>query len=152
MKIEKVIAKDFNELLEMRIALDVDQAKMQGKIPELDDVKRKLRKKLKELLKEKTILFLMAKNETGILGFIMGEVSVSQKGIGWIPDLYVKPGSRGSGIGYRLLNEILIWLKGKGVNKAWISVHKRNKVARHMYKKLGFHQMLAQYLDLEKEI
>ena len=58
--------------------------------------------------------------------------------LGYMSDLYLKPGYRGKGVGTRLRNEAFRWFRKKGIRHASIAVHALNFVSRKIYGRWGF--------------
>ena len=53
----------------------------------------------------------------------------------------VIPSERQKGIGLKLLNEMQLLLKGKGVSRFFLDVNEKNVSARRLYEKAGFEQV-----------
>tara|TARA_Y100001968_G_C19162296_1_gene621458 strand:+ start:290 stop:760 length:471 start_codon:yes stop_codon:yes gene_type:complete len=70
-----------------------------------------------------------------LLAFVNGWIIIDELQINAI---CVHPKHLRKGIGYNLLNELLIKAKMKGCNKATLEVKESNIAAQELYKKIGF--------------
>ena len=53
--------------------------------------------------------------------------------------------ARGFGIGQKLLNETLMWMKGKGINRVKLHVYAWNNNAKKIYERNGFKEYVVSY-------
>lgn len=80
-------------------------------------------------------LFLVAENEVGIIGTVIGAFDGRR---GMIYHLAIQKEYRGQGIGSMLLSEIEKRLQAKGCLKCLLHVFEDNDEAIHFYKKQGW--------------
>lgn len=94
---------------------------------------------LEEALARQGGLFLVAEDETGALvGFLNGWIVVDELEIAQVG---VLPERRRSGIGARLLTEVLWHASRQGVQAAFLEVRASNTAARALYAGYGFEQL-----------
>lgn len=83
--------------------------------------------------------FLVAEMNNRIIGYTVGVIKSTKEGpMGHIVSIAVHPNYRRRGIGLGLVNELMGQLKDAGASYFRLEVKKTNKVARNMYRKLGF--------------
>lgn len=97
------------------------------------------------LLSNKSISIFYAKNETEILGYVMGQIDQADPDqkiarVGKIIDLFVLPEFRGKEIGTRLQNHLLEWFRGEKISRVELSVYSKNMGAISVWEKLGFQE------------
>ena len=88
-------------------------------------------------------LILIAEDDSTPLGYIRVAVEeaptyAAPKKIGVVYDLFVDAARRGQGIGEKLFEEALAWLKSKNIKHIELSVDARNSGAVATWKKFGF--------------
>jgi ribosomal protein S18 acetylase RimI-like enzyme len=64
--------------------------------------------------------------------------------IGWIHNLVVAAGARGSGLGRRLLEHALVHFRAAGMTIAKIETLEQNEVGSHLYPSVGFIEVARQ--------
>jgi len=60
----------------------------------------------------------------------------------YINDIYVTPAHRRKGLGKRLLQATPDYLKSERIEHVRLAVWRKNKVATHLYKQLGFKERM----------
>lgn len=83
-------------------------------------------------------LFLVAAEDDHILGYC-GIVMVQEEGD--ITNVSVAKNVQNMGIGQRLMEELLMRTKEKGIQKIFLEVRESNQQAIHVYEKIGFKQI-----------
>lgn len=83
-------------------------------------------------------LFLVAAEEDHIVGYC-GIVMAQEEGD--ITNVSVAKDVQNRGIGQRLMEELLIRTKEKGIQKIFLEVRESNQKAIHVYEKIGFKQI-----------
>lgn len=109
---------------------------------------------IRQLFDIATDLFIVAKENNKILGFVIGTINTNKKQ-GWILSIAVHPAARGKQIGKQLTSKIITLLKEKSCSEICLTVHPENTVAIKIYKALGFigNVIIDNYfLDNEKRI
>jgi ribosomal-protein-alanine N-acetyltransferase len=78
---------------------------------------------------------LVAENDTGLTGYVLGRVIVDQAEI---LSLATSALHRRRGIGGELLTTALAEMVGRGARSAWLEVRESNEAARALYAAAGF--------------
>lgn len=77
-----------------------------------------------------------------IIGFCVADIEEDGADpFGMVCDVLVKPGIRRSGIGGRLLQTAVDWLKSKGISEVYLESGKNNHDAHRFFEKRGFVMM-----------
>jgi ribosomal protein S18 acetylase RimI-like enzyme len=87
----------------------------------------------------------VAEDETS--GTVVGYVTMQSDPetlIGWIHNLAVAAGVRGSGLGRRLLEHALAHFRAAGMTVAKIETLEQNAIGRHLYPSVGFIEVARQ--------
>jgi ribosomal protein S18 acetylase RimI-like enzyme len=87
-------------------------------------------------LQDKMYKITLCKEKEEIIGYSISTVSNS---IGEVESIHVDEGKRGCGIGERLVNNHLQWMRGLECKKIGVNVSQENKKTIKFYKKLGFY-------------
>ena len=87
--------------------------------------------------------FLVAATDTDeVLGYVVSDVTPNYgRDIGHVKDLAVHPGTRGRGIGRRLLDRALRTLSAEGAMLVKLEVREGNDPARSLYRDVGFRKL-----------
>lgn len=140
MKIRKASLKDFGEITELAKETIEFHSKYEPELYSYKNAGKVYDRRLKDMIKDKDILFFVAQEDKKICGYIYGEASIWYPGylMGNIVDLIVGKNHRGKGIGKVLLEKIISSLKKKGCKQIEIQVQIENKNALGLYESLGF--------------
>lgn len=152
MNIRQASLSDHDQLLSLIVSFELEEAVLEDEAPDAEEMRKKVARHLKENIQEPSRRYFIAEENGKLVGFVSGEISVSAKGVGWFHGLYVDKNNRGVGVGKKLMEAILEWLKANGVRRAKLGVHKQNATAMNLYKKLGFAPYEEIYLHMEKEL
>jgi ribosomal protein S18 acetylase RimI-like enzyme len=98
-------------------------------------------------------LFLVAESDTGIEGFIIGEVRDWEFGstpCGWVFGISVRPGARLAGVGARMLEAICDGFRHAGVDKVRTLLARDNGLILSFFRSQGM--MAAPFIPLEKNL
>lgn len=68
---------------------------------------------------------------------------------GYIHDLIVDPAARGAGIGARLVEAVIAWLRGRGMPRVLLQTAEPNVSAQRLFASLGFRRTMV---EMTKEI
>ena len=86
---------------------------------------------------------LLAEENGEIIGYITSRVDQFSK-IGGIPNMAVRPGQQGKGIGRKLIEACLDYLREVGMTHARIETLDQNPVGQHLYPACGFVEVARQ--------
>ncbi len=87
------------------------------------------------------------------VGYLAGRLrdadTLRPVGVAELESMYVREGSRDSGVGARLVEEFLGWARERGAERASVTAYAANERAIRFYERLGF---AARSLSLERKI
>jgi ribosomal-protein-alanine N-acetyltransferase len=106
--------------------------------------------KFKELIKAGQIIIFKAVEKENILGF--SEVQFVEEGIARINGLSVKESWQGKGIGAKLIDRTLNFLRGKNVERIVLLVKQSNERAKAIYRSKGFEFIGLYHRKLDNEV
>jgi len=147
MEIRKATKKDLKDLIDLHINLIKYLKKIKPSRYIINKkIVEKRRKKLMEWLKKKEAIIYVAEDKK-IVGYGMGEVIdyppfIEGKKFGELDEVYVLPEYRGKGIGKKLTNKVIEFLKKKKVDTMEGYVDTKNKLALKTWKEMGFKENL----------
>lgn len=90
---------------------------------------------IKEEIKKENVIFLVAKTEECILGYVSGQMILDEF---YISNIAVTEKYRGCGIASALLEKLIIKIKKQPCVFATLEVRFSNDAARKLYEKFGF--------------
>lgn len=111
---------------------------------------------LRILITRDDAIAVVAKDDSEVVGYAVGRITTlppffEHRYRGYIHDVFVKPQFRRHGVGRLLVDEILRWLRQRGVNLVELTVAANND-AVPFWERLGFrvymHQMKRDLRDL----
>ncbi len=85
----------------------------------------------------------VAEAEAKLVGYVITQVN-QQTGIGWIPNMAVDTQHRGKGLGKRLLQQAIGYLKQAGMKYAKIETLEQNTIGQKFYRRMGFREVARQ--------
>jgi ribosomal protein S18 acetylase RimI-like enzyme len=100
-------------------------------------------------LADEDVTVLVAEQDGRILGYAYAGVEpLSWKDLrdacGFLHDLVVAPGDRRQGVGSALLDEIVGWLRGKGLPRMVLSTAEQNGEAQRLFARRGFRRTMVE--------
>lgn len=143
MKIRKATKNDFEELMKLKILSKKEELKYSETIKPLNESKSYYEEYLKIDLKKTNRAILVAEEDKKMVGMILGQfykplrISKYTKK-GYISNLFVLKSYRNKGIGKKLIQSLMKWLRDNNVHNISLEIHKDNKAAQVIYHKLGF--------------
>lgn len=143
MDIRKATIEDFDKVLEIKLESKDEERRFN---PALRPVK-KMVNYYKEYLKNdlssewRAVFIAVIKGE--IVGIIVGKTYRTLKIAGYerrgyLSNLYVKKESRRKGVGRKLFEKAIDWLKSKGAKAITLEIHNENKDKVDFFHKFGF--------------
>jgi len=142
MKIRKATIKDFNKLKDIKLESKKDEMIYSDSLKPLKktiDVYFEYFKA--ELTKKNSAVFIAEdKKPVGIIIVTyFTPLRISKFGKkGYVSNLYVQKTHRNEGVGKKLLNASLKWLKNNKVKYISLEIHLKNNNAQKFYRNLGF--------------
>ncbi|RKY76315.1 MAG: hypothetical protein DRH10_06010 [Deltaproteobacteria bacterium] len=85
----------------------------------------------------------VAEEQGQVIGYITVRIDHESK-IGWIPHMAVMPQYQGQGIGKRLLEKALEYMKDEEMELARIETLEQNEIGKKFYPKMGFREVARQ--------
>lgn len=100
----------------------------------------------RESMENPNVQILVAFEGGQTIGFIRGELKMNSRlfnsGIsGYISDIYVENGYRGSDVAEALLKDLVFWFREKGIDIIRLNVNPENYRAIGFYEKFGFEEV-----------
>lgn len=130
---ESATLREFNFDLDYERVLELWRGLETGVVVGRSDTPEEIKKKIER----DPDLFLVAENEDGIIGTVIGGFDGRR---GMIYHLAVRRDKRKNGIGAKLLTEVENRLKAKGCLKCYLLVLADNKEAMHFYESCGWQE------------
>jgi len=96
------------------------------------------RRQIAYLLTDYNTIALVAKVNLEVTGFIIAQVEISEIEYGHIITLNVAPNYRRKKIASKLLDEVEVMLKQRGISECRLEVREDNNAAIKLYSKLGY--------------
>ena len=155
--IRRASASDKNIFIDFAIELSkfnrVNHRK-ECKYDNYDFVVDAIRRKAEKIFvnRDDNTLILIAEIDNKPVGYARGRIYkediTADNGtgkIGFIDELYLKDAARGFGLGKKLLNQTITWMKDKGINRIKLHAYSWNDNAKRLYKKNGFKEYAVSY-------
>ena len=79
-------------------------------------------------------------DEGEVIGYITTRLDTDTR-IGWIPNMAVDPRAQGSGIGRRLMDHAVEFMRAEGMEAAKIETLEQNPIGGHFYPAVGFEEV-----------
>lgn len=124
------------------------------KYDDYESVLNSIRRKAEETFsnRNQNTLILIAELENKPVGYALGRIfqqdETSDNGtglMGLLDELFVDDIARGFGLGQKLIDEIMEWMKKRGVNRVKLHAYSWNKHALKIYEKNGFKEYAVSY-------
>jgi len=119
--------------------------------------REKALKKIEDYLKKDRQIFIAETNngtELGVVGFIILSEYYWESGeVGFVDEVYIKPGFQGKGIGSKLMNKIENLCRERGMKHISLVSHRDSKAFNFYknknYKDIGYVELIKELEDLE---
>ena len=101
----------------------------------------------------RTQVFLVARRESALIGFIVGEIRAWEFGsapCGWIFAIAVEPDTRLTSIGSRLFDAVCARFRDAGVTKVRTMIARDSQLILSFFRSQGM--MAGPFVELEKEL
>jgi len=134
---------DVDGLLELWKEFMKDPASLDRPIPTHSENVKREKEFIGRLIDEDPMQILLAKQDGGLVGYLICErdvVTPLDMGYRWsyVSDIYVRPSHRRQGVGKVLLRTILEYLRSVGSTHVRLAVWDKNDRAIQFYRELGF--------------
>ena len=143
MKIRKAKRGDLNEIDKIYLEGVIDEIKLQfpertrlSIIKKMNKAKRKRLTGWKKELNSPKNYWIVAEIDKKIIGFANVEIGKDKEGR--LTFLYIRKNFRKKGIGRKLTEERIKWLKSKNIKRVESSAYLKNKPSINNLKKIGF--------------
>lgn len=126
----------------------------ENKMDNYDAVVEAIRKKAKATCSNvnEDTLILIAESDGIPVGYALARIfeedATADNGtgrVGLIDEIFVEDSARGLGLGRRLLEETIIWLKDRKINRIKLHAYSWNAGARKLYERYGFREYAVAY-------
>jgi len=140
--IRKATIRDFEKIKQIRAEFFLLEAST-DKYVNPEWVKRGMPIAIGKGLRNKNEQYHIAEEDGQLIGFAASEIIknphwAKHKELGHLYNLYVIPKYQGKGIGTKLLEKALEWLKERKIKDIKILTYAENKKAQKLYKRYGF--------------
>ena len=125
------------------VSIDRNIEERFGQIGEHDWQWRKLRHIDDDVAGERASGVFVLEEAKEVVGYITTRIDRESK-IGGIPNLSVLPDAQGRGIGRKLLEHGLDYMRSQGMECAKIETLAQNAIGSHLYPSLGFEEVARQ--------
>lgn len=150
MIVRKVEMKDFDSILKLQLELEDAECKFDTNLIERCYDTKEGKKRLKERIKSKTQVFLVAESNNEVVGFIDGRIMDEaiwyKEKVGILEHMCLKKENRGNKVASNLLKEFEIKIMNMGAKYIQILAFPGNKPAMDLYNKHGY-EMYSVYLS-----
>lgn len=146
MKIRRAAVKDIEEMAEMALEFEMFLIKLDDTLMEVPPPKAVFKKVLRQGLDDEKHYIVVAEEKGKLVGmadfwaypeFLHGGLS------GYLNNLYVRDGMRGTGLGTKMLSHLMKEAKRRGVVAMHIPVKPKNLKALEFYRKAGMDEELS---------
>jgi ribosomal protein S18 acetylase RimI-like enzyme len=125
------------------VSIDQNIERRFGRIADHDWQWRKARH-IDDNVAEPGAVILVAEADGGnVIGYITGRID-REAGVGFIPNMCVRAGLRGQGIGRTLIDAMLDIFRRSGLAVARIETLDQNSIGQHLYPACGFVEVARQ--------
>lgn len=143
-EIRPATARDLPEVVELWGELAAHHARLDGAFAPSARWKEEYHHFVRSLLgRDDALVVVAADDGRRLLGYAVGRISLlpgffEHRRRGYIHDVVTRPGHRRQGIGRRLVEALLEWMRASGVTTAELTVAVRNREALAFWRRLGF--------------
>ena len=156
-KIRQAIESDKNIFIDFAVNLSKFNRSNHNSECKYDDyelVIKSIKGKAEETFKNRNedTLILIAELENKSVGYALGRIyeedETADNGtgrVGLFDELYIDDIARGVGLGQKLLDETMKWMKEKGINRVKLHAYSWNNNAKRVYERNGFKEYAVSY-------
>ena len=156
-KIRQAVERDKNIFIDFTVELSEFNRNNHNDESKYDDyslVVKRIKRKAAETFNSsnESTLILIAELEDRPVGYALGRIyeedGTADNGggrIGLFDELYIDDKARGFGLGQKLLDETMKWMKEKGINRVKLHAYSWNNNAKLLYERNGFKEYAVSY-------
>lgn len=149
MIIRKAEEKDFEQVLDLQLELERTECRFDSNLIEGCYNTKEGNKQLKERIKNKNQIFLLAENDNRIIGFIDGRIMDEaiwyKEMVGILEHVCVGKEYRNKGVATLLIKKFEEEIRKIGAKYIQILAFLDNEPARNLYKKQGYEEYSVYY-------
>ncbi len=149
MDIRKAEMKDFDAILKLQLELEDTECKFDTNLIERCYDTKVGKKKLEKKIKSKTQVFLVAKSNNEVVGFIDGRIMDEaiwyKEKVGILEHICVGKEHRKNNVALSLMKEFELKMKTNGAKYIQILAFLNNEPAINLYKKQGYKEYSVYY-------
>lgn len=147
--VRRAAVKDADVIHALWSGLNQYEAKLDPLLKKDTAFYRRSKNEYTAALRKKNEFFLIAEENNVPLGYIYGWIEKAPYWImperrGFVCDVFVVPGKRGSGVGKKLMDDLSAVFASRGVTWMTLDVYPNNVTTRKIWKKLGFKEYIIE--------
>jgi GNAT superfamily N-acetyltransferase len=140
--------QDLGEVVELWFQLARHINPMDGFYQITPNARDKYRGYLDRLLEDRNYAVFVADGGGELIGFAMGRINrtpavVLPETVGYIENIFIRDGKRGSGIGTALCERLLAWFRERQITHVELFYQMANSGAEAFWRRMGFTAWLA---------
>jgi len=155
--IRKAVESDKNIIIDYAVKLSTFNRNNHNSQCKYDDYKsviKSIQKNTEETFNNinENIIILIAELEGNPVGYVLGRIfeenETSDNGtgrIGLLDELFVNDTARGFGLGQKLIDETIMWMKEKKIKRIKLHAYSWNNNAKRLYERNGFSEYAVSY-------
>jgi GNAT superfamily N-acetyltransferase len=156
-KLREAVEKDKNVFVEFTVKLSKfnrGNHSDECKYDDYESVLISIKNRAEEIFNNTSedTLILIAELEGSPVGYALGKIfqqdETADNGTGFMglfDELFIDNTARGYGIGQKLIDEMMKWMKDKGVNRVKLQAYSWNNNAKRIYEQNGFKEYAVSY-------
>lgn len=152
MKIREANKKDLPQLQKLFLESQKHEASFDPEVVINEKTPQRVKQLIDEIFRNPDRTLLVAENDGNIVGYILIIYSPGVTKSGWVGEIFITKDARRKGIGSKLMNTAINWLKQKGSRAIKLTAYKTNKTALTFYKKHEFKKEISKFINLTKPI
>lgn len=137
-RLQEITAETFSE-----VSIDNNMERAFGPFGSSDWKTRKIAAIAEDCRLQPDGVFVAEDGNGAVIGYVTTRLNQAS-GMGWIPNLAVDPAHQGRGLGRRLLERAIRFLRESGMAVAKIETLEQNPAGRKLYPRLGFTEVARQ--------
>jgi ribosomal protein S18 acetylase RimI-like enzyme len=148
---------DINAFVNLSLKLSMfnrENHRDECKTDDYTQVQQAIRQRAESIFKERdtNILILIATKEEKVCGYALARIVSGEPyedngtgAMGLFDELYIDDSLRGMGLGQRMIDEVMNWMKQKSISRVKLHAYSWNTNAREIYQKNGFREYAVSF-------